>query len=60
MELVEKRINLFNVDKEYYLVHCISADAGINNKAMGMGIAVEFQKIFHIKQDSKIKDNHIS
>ena len=31
--------DLFNVDKKYYLAHCISADF-----ALGKGIAVEFNK----------------
>lgn len=53
MQLIEKKTNLFEVDDKYYLAHCISADAGINNKAMGLGIVVEFNKRFHMK--SKIQ-----
>jgi hypothetical protein len=37
--------NLFEVPKEYYLAHCISADFG-----MGKGIAVEFNKRFNMKE----------
>ena len=37
----EVKRNLFDVDKKYYLAHCISADA-----KMGAGIAVEFAKKF--------------
>jgi len=37
----EKRINLFEVPKEYYFVHCIAADA-----RMGAGIAIQFVKEF--------------
>ena len=44
MTLIEKKMNLFEVDDKYYLVHCISADY-----ALGAGIAVEFAKKFHLK-----------
>lgn len=54
MELIEKKMNLFNVDNKYYLAHCISADSGIDNRAMGLGIVVEFNKKFHMK--SKIQN----
>lgn len=53
MKLIEKKMNLFEVDSKYYFAHCISADAGINPKAMGLGIVVEFNKKFHMK--SKIQ-----
>lgn len=39
MKLVEELRDLFSVDKEYALVHCISADF-----AMGAGIAKEFNR----------------
>lgn len=46
LEYIIQKQNLF--DKEivdnYYLVHCISADF-----ALGAGIAVEFNKLFNIK-----------
>ena len=41
---VEKR-DLFNVDKEYCLAHCISSDC-----AMGAGIAVKFQSSFRLRE----------
>ena len=44
MILIEKKMNLFEVDDKYYLTHCISADY-----ALGAGIAVEFAKKFHLK-----------
>ena len=37
--------DLFQVDKKYYLAHCISADF-----ALGKGIAVEFNKRFDMKR----------
>lgn len=40
--------DLFTVEKEYYLAHCISADA-----KMGAGIAVEFRKRFKLGQFQK-------
>ena len=49
MRYEEKRMNLFDVDDKYYLTHCISADAGIDDRAMGLGIVVEFNKRFHVK-----------
>ena len=49
MKLIEKKMNLFEVDSKYYFAHCISADVGINPKAMGLGIVVEFNKRFHMK-----------
>ena len=45
MIIKEVKQNLFTVPDNYYLVHCISADY-----ALGAGIAVEFQKKFHLKQ----------
>lgn len=44
MQLIEKKMNLFEVDDKYYLAHCISSD-----HALGAGIAVEFAKRFHLK-----------
>ena len=40
--------NLFDVDKKYYLVHCVSTDC-----ALGTGIAIEFQKRFHLRDTLK-------
>jgi O-acetyl-ADP-ribose deacetylase (regulator of RNase III) len=43
--------DLFTVDKEYFLAHCISVDA-----EMGKGIAVEFKRRFqlgHLKDRTK-------
>ena len=37
--------DLFQVDKKYYLAHCISADF-----ALGKGIAVEFNKRYDMKR----------
>ena len=54
MKLIEKKMNLFEVDDKYYLAHCISADAGTDNRAMGLGIVVQFNKKFHMK--AKIKE----
>lgn len=48
MQLIEKKMNLFEVDDKYYLAHCISADY-----ALGAGIAVEFQKRFKLKNKLK-------
>lgn len=44
MILNEKKGNLFELGKEYYFAHCISADFG-----MGAGIAVQFNKKFNMK-----------
>lgn len=44
MNLIEKRINLFEVEDKYYFAHCISADY-----ALGADIATEFQKRFKLK-----------
>lgn len=43
--LNEIKRNLFTVDKEYSLAHCISFDL-----AMSKGIAVEFQKRFNLRE----------
>lgn len=40
--------DLFTVDKEYFLAHCISSDA-----RLGKGIAVEFRKRFKLGQFQK-------
>jgi hypothetical protein len=46
MILIEKKQNIFDLDKKkYYFAHCIAADCG-----MGAGIAVEFNKKFHLKK----------
>lgn len=59
MKLIEKKMNLFEVDDKYYFTHCISADAGTNPKAMGLGIVIEFNKKFHMKSkiQSYVKDS---
>lgn len=49
MNLIEKKMNLFDVDDKYYFAHCISADVGTDNRAMGMGIVIEFNKRFNMK-----------
>lgn len=54
MIYTEKKMNLFEVNKKYYLAHCISADVGVDNRAMGMGIVVGFNKKFNMK--SKIRN----
>lgn len=46
MILNEKKGNLFELDNEYALAHCISEDC-----KMGEGIAVEFQKRFRLRYD---------
>lgn len=49
MMLNEKKGNLFELDNnKYYFAHCISADY-----ALGAGIAVEFQRRFHLKEQLK-------
>jgi hypothetical protein len=45
MVLREEKRNLFDVGAQYSFAHCISSDC-----AMGAGIAVDFQKKFHLKQ----------
>lgn len=44
MTMIVKKANLFSMPNEYYLAHCISADY-----EMGAGIAVDFQKRFHLR-----------
>ena len=51
MIIKEEKKDLFSVDSKYYLVHCISADY-----KMGAGIALEFEKRFHIKSSIKKDD----
>lgn len=43
MDLIELRKDLFTMPDEYFLAHCISADA-----KMGAGIAVLFRKKFRL------------
>ena len=49
MELIEKQMDLFTLGQQYILAHCISADAGTNPKAMGLGIVVQFNKLYDTK-----------
>lgn len=49
MTIEIKKQNLFDVSEDYFLAHCISKDY-----ALGAGIAVEFEKRFHLK--SKLKN----
>ena len=44
MQFHEEHQNLFAVDRDYYLVHCISSDL-----KMGAGIAVPIQKTFKVR-----------
>lgn len=44
--------DLFTVDNDYFLAHCISADA-----RMGAGIAVQFKKKFKLGQLQKIAEH---
>lgn len=53
MILKEEKRNLFDVDDKYLLVHCISADY-----ELGAGIAVQFQKRYHLKQALKNTGNN--
>ena len=58
MKFNEQKGNLFELDKKYSLVHCISQDC-----AMGAGIAVQFDKTFKgMKNYCKrvIKENNLS
>lgn len=48
MRYKEQKKDLFSVDSNYYLAHCISADFG-----MGKGIVVEFNKRFDMKNKLK-------
>lgn len=53
MILIEKQMDLFETDKKYYLVHCVSADY-----RLGAGIAVMLQKKFKlISKLESIGDN---
>ena len=52
MKYQEVRQDLFTVDNEYYLAHCISADA-----KMGAGIAVQFAKNF--PKIKALKQHHL-
>jgi len=54
MKLIKEKKNLFTLDTRYSLAHCISADYSLS-----AGIAKEFQKRFHIKQDLNNMGNHI-
>ncbi|MDE5584274.1 MAG: macro domain-containing protein [Ruminococcus sp.] len=46
----EKNADLFSVDDDFFLVHCVSADF-----VLGKGIALEFQKRFNMK--NKLRAN---
>lgn len=46
MLLIEKKMNLFDVDESYHLAHCISSDC-----KMGAGIAVAFQDKFKMRDE---------
>ena len=48
MTLTEKKMNLFEVSKDYYLAHCISDDF-----VLGKGIAVEFNKRYQMRKKLK-------
>lgn len=50
MKYYEEKRDLFSVDKDYFLAHCISADFG-----MGAGIVVLFNRRFDMKQRLKHK-----
>ena len=54
MTYKEIKFNLFELNDEYYLGHCISADCQSDSRAMGLGIVVEFNKRFKVK--SKIQN----
>lgn len=41
--------DLFKYDKDYALVHCISADSGHDARAMGAGIVTTFNKRYNMK-----------
>lgn len=50
MTIMEQYVDIFTIpktikDKKVYLAHCVSADL-----AMGAGIAVQFNKEYHIKE----------
>lgn len=48
MRYKEQKRDLFSVDGDYHLAHCISADFG-----MGKGIVIEFNKRFDMKNKLK-------
>jgi hypothetical protein len=48
-DINRKKMNLFEVDKKYYLAHCISVD-----HKMGLGIATEFNKKFKLENQFKL------
>lgn len=48
MEFREEKRDLFTMPEEYNLAHCISADL-----KMGAGIAVEFERRFHLKDNMR-------
>lgn len=45
MKLYEKHMSLFDVDRRYYLAHCISGDF-----KLGKGIAAEFDERFNLRE----------
>ena len=49
MTIKEEKRDLFKVEEDYYLAHCISADLG-----MGAGIAAQFNRHFNMKKRLKI------
>lgn len=49
MNYIEINEDLFKQDKRFHLTQCVSADAGDDMRAMGLGIAVEFNKRFDMK-----------
>jgi len=53
MEITEIKKDLFTMPQEYYLAHCISADA-----KMGAGIAVQFRKRFKLTSLQDRAANH--
>ena len=44
MKLIEMRGNVFNVSDDVFFAHCIASDL-----LMGAGIAVQFQRKFHLR-----------
>lgn len=57
MQIIESTGNVFDLDKKYTLMCCISQDC-----AMGRGIAVKFQNRFNVRKPliKYIHDNNIS
>lgn len=51
MKFTQIKKDLFTLDNKYILAHCISADSGINPKAMGLGIVKKFNKRYKIKSE---------